>query len=729
MTGSSRIPLVDGARVAVIGGGPSGSFFAFFLRQMAQRVGREFHVDLYEPRDFTLRGPRGCNMCGGIISESLMQSLATEGIQLPTTVIHRRIDSYFLHMDVGSVRIATPAQEMRIAAVARCAGPTGAGRAQESFDAHLLERAVQMGVRHVRQRVSAVGLADGFPYLTTDQAGKLSYDFLVAAVGVNSALLQSLANLPSYRPPPVTRAFVTEFMLGEELIQRYLGSAMHVFLLDIPRLEFAALIPKSDFVTLCLLGDEIDQQVIEAFMASREVKEVLPPHWQVPKDVCHCSPRLSVGSAAVPYGDRLVFIGDCGTTRLFKDGIGAAYRTAKAAARTAIFHGIAAEDFRRSFWPTCRMIQADNRMGRLVFAITGQIQRRRYARRALWRMTSGEQKLTGGKRRMSRVLWDTFTGSAPYKSVFLRSLHPAFLGRFGAQLLAGLRSGEAIRPREQVVFASGETGLAARRYAAGQVIYQQGEPAVCMYILHSGSTHLVRADDRGDHLVAELSAGDFFGETALLEHQRRTCTARVQRDSSVFTLERTSLLARIHADPSMAFRLIEHLARRIGELEASLISSNPRGPQTLALLEVNRERDGNPGAAAVAGGQMGRRYGPGEMIYRQGDRGDCMFVVQSGEVEVVRRSGEQECALALLGPGSFFGEMALFHEEIRPATARARGETYVFTLERNGLLQCIHEDPSMALQLILELARRMASLEEALVRRAPQSQGPASTPA
>jgi CRP-like cAMP-binding protein len=117
------------------------------------------------------------------------------------------------------------------------------------------------------------------------------------------------------------------------------------------------------------------------------------------------------------------------------------------------------------------------------------------------------------------------------------------------------------------------------------------------------------------------------------------------------------------------------------------------------------------------------------MIYRQGDRGDCMFVVQSGEVEVVRRSGEQECSLALLGPGSFFGELALFHGEIRPATARAREESYVFTIERNGLLRRIHEDPSIALQLILELARRMASLEEALVRGAPQSQGPASTPA
>ena len=54
-------------------------------------------------------------------------------------------------------------------------------------------------------------------------------------------------------------------------------------------------------------------------------------------------------------------IGDCGVTRLNKDGIGAAYRTAKAAARTAIFEGVSAEDFRKHYWPVCQAISGDNR--------------------------------------------------------------------------------------------------------------------------------------------------------------------------------------------------------------------------------------------------------------------------------------------------------------------------------------------------------------------------------
>lgn len=96
---SSQPQLDDGSRVAVMGGGPAGSFFSYFLLQMARRTGLRVDVDIYEPRDFFATGPKGCNMCGGIISESLVQNLAAEGINLPASVVQRGIDSYLLHMD------------------------------------------------------------------------------------------------------------------------------------------------------------------------------------------------------------------------------------------------------------------------------------------------------------------------------------------------------------------------------------------------------------------------------------------------------------------------------------------------------------------------------------------------------------------------------------------------------------------------------------------------------
>ena len=100
-TRESSRTLQDGSRVAVIGAGPAGSLFSYFLLNMADAVSLDVDVDLFEPRHFCHRGPAGCNHCGGIVSESLVQRLATEGIMLPDAVVQRGIESYTLHTDVG----------------------------------------------------------------------------------------------------------------------------------------------------------------------------------------------------------------------------------------------------------------------------------------------------------------------------------------------------------------------------------------------------------------------------------------------------------------------------------------------------------------------------------------------------------------------------------------------------------------------------------------------------
>ncbi len=429
--GPSGPNLSDDSRVGVVGGGPAGSFFCYFLLEIAGRVGLKLQVDIYEPRDFSLPGPAGCNMCGGVVSESLVQSLHMEGIDLPAAVVQRSIDSYFLHMDIGDVRIETPLQEKRIAAVHRGGGPRGIQPTSGGLDGFLLERALEHGASLRRARVDGIRWDSGRPQIKTQAGNWETYDLLAVAVGINSPALKLFeAAAPHYKPPRSSKTHISEFCLGRDMIRRDLGSSMHVFLLNLPRLDFAALIPKREYVTLCLLGEEINKPLIQAFLSSHEVRRTLPAHWQIPDEFCHCSPKISVSSAFRPFADRMVFIGDCGTTRLYKDGIGAAYRTAKAAAKTAIFDGISAEDFQRHYWPVCKAIRNDNRIGKLVFAVTRLVQANRIARAALWRMVSEEQRIDGARRRMSVVLWDTFTGSAPYRHVLMRTLHPVFWIRF-----------------------------------------------------------------------------------------------------------------------------------------------------------------------------------------------------------------------------------------------------------------------------------------------------------
>ncbi|MBN1504126.1 MAG: hypothetical protein JW952_03595 [Candidatus Eisenbacteria bacterium] len=424
--------LEDGARVAVVGGGPAGSFFSYFLLELAERVGVRVKVDVYEPRDFSAEAPRGCNMCGGIISESLVQSLATEGINIPPTVVQRGIDSYVLHTDVGDVRIDTPLHEMRIAAVFRGPGPRGAGRAKwGSFDGFLQNRVLDRGAELKRSRVDEIELESGRPRVRTKDGLVETYDLVVVAVGVNTGTLASLRNtIPGYRPPGTTRTYIGEYYLGEDKVAAVLGSSMHVFLLSIQRLEFAAIIPKGDYATVCLLGREIDDELVREFLESPVVGKCLPPESYAGKSACHCRPSINVRGAVRPFSDRVVFVGDCAFTRLYKDGIGAAYRTAKAAATTALLHGVSAADFERHYWPVCRAIGGDNRIGGLTFAATRMVQRIRFLRRAVLRMATVEQRRAGERRRMSLVLWDLFTGSASYRNILFRALQPAFVARF-----------------------------------------------------------------------------------------------------------------------------------------------------------------------------------------------------------------------------------------------------------------------------------------------------------
>jgi flavin-dependent dehydrogenase len=436
----SRLKLEDGARIAVIGGGPAGSFFSIFALEMAARVGLDLTVDLFEPRDFRVQGPPGCNMCGGIISESLVQHLAAEGLALPPTVIQRGIDSYVLHTDVGDVRIETPMLEKRIGAVHRGLGPrTTDGARYESFDAFLLSHAEARGARVIRRRVDQVSREEGFPVIPAEDGTPVRYDLLVLAGGVNAGPPKFLGELGLGKAAPrTTKTVIREYLVGRPVIRASLGDSMHVFLLNLPRLEFAAFIPKGEYVSLCLLGEEIDRKLLDAFLGASEVVACMPPGWEAEQHACKCAPKMNVGWSGRPYGERVVLIGDSGVARLYKDGIGSAYRTAKAAAAAAVFEGVSSEDFRLRYSPTCNSIALDNALGRLVFMVVRQIQKHRFARCALLDLVAREQADRGRPARMSTVLWDTFTGSAPYREIFLRALHPALLVRLGLALAAAL---------------------------------------------------------------------------------------------------------------------------------------------------------------------------------------------------------------------------------------------------------------------------------------------------
>jgi hypothetical protein len=193
---------------------------------------------------------------------------------------------------------------------------------------------------------------------------------------------------------------------------------------------------------MVLIGDGIDQKLVDSFLERPELKRCFPPDVDLQQPSCRCSPRMTISGAQQPFADRIVFIGDCGVTRYYKDGIGSAYRAAKAAASTAVFQGIAASDFRRHYWPFCKRLKSDNMFGKLIFAVIGQIQRMRFTRRAVLRTVTREQNKPAGRQPMSTVMWDMYTGGSPYREILLRTLHPSFWAVFLYDCVVSLIRGD-----------------------------------------------------------------------------------------------------------------------------------------------------------------------------------------------------------------------------------------------------------------------------------------------
>lgn len=113
-------------------------------------------------------------------------------------------------------------------------------------------------------------------------------------------------------------------------------------------------------------------------------------------------------------------------------------------------------------------------------------------------------------------------------------------------------------------------------------------------------------------------------------------------------------------------------------------------------------------------GSLGKVFRDGESIVRQGEVGDCMYVIQDGRVEVIADHDGEEIRLRELGKNDFFGEMAIFEDEVRTATVRAVSEVRVLTIDKKNFLTGIHEDPSLAFRIVETMSHRIRDLTDRL---------------
>jgi len=466
------VSLRDNDCVAIVGGGPAGSFFAIHLLREAKRLNRPLDVVIVEKRGVTDLGTdsfqcRGCNFCAGGISPRLHEVLVEHGLVVPEEVIQGRIDHVWIQGEWKNFRLRVP-KGMQMYSVFRGSLPSRRSGGPGGFDAFLLGEAVKKGARIRHGRVEAIeyaasGMARLMMRTKSGERASLEAGFVAIATGINShagldctddALIASLQRLnPGFVPGRSRKAFIFELEVGEEYLARQMHRELYFieYALRHFALEHTALVPKGRFLTVAMIGKCIDEaslpqdspQLVHDFLTLPQIERILPGLASAPI-ACACAPRMTVTTAKCPFGDRFAIIGDAVGSRLNKDGLFSAHVTASRLAQTVLHDGIDKQVLAKGYGKAIQWLAADNRFGRIVFGASRVAFTRPVLSRVTYQAFATECKERDERNRpLSAVLWKIASGTADYREV-LRDM-------FGYGVLRSVFAGAAVTLRNVVV--------------------------------------------------------------------------------------------------------------------------------------------------------------------------------------------------------------------------------------------------------------------------------------
>ena len=274
----------------------------------------------------------------------------------------------------------------------------------------------------------------------------------------------------------------------------------------------------------------------------------------------------------------------------------------------------------------------------------------------------------------------------------------------------------------------------------GDVIIRQGDQGKSFFRIEKGSAEVFVTGESGEEKkLADLGAGQFFGEMAVVETYPRSATVTAAEDGTEVTeIPEQDLNAYFTEEPDKILELFRHISGRIRALtedykeaaetlkemeEAEEVKEEGllgRIGKALSGLfgakkpEISAETEQMLKGADFTKGYSGEtfRYYADTVIFKEGEPGRCMYAIHWGKVGIYAGYGTPEQKLLTeLMPGSFFGEMGMIENEPRSATAVAEeDETTLEVITPDGLQELFTKNPAKVDMILQGLSYRLRRL-------------------
>ncbi|HJZ12853.1 MAG TPA: cyclic nucleotide-binding domain-containing protein [Acidobacteriota bacterium] len=274
-----------------------------------------------------------------------------------------------------------------------------------------------------------------------------------------------------------------------------------------------------------------------------------------------------------------------------------------------------------------------------------------------------------------------------------------------------------------------------------EVIIKEDDLTEGVYFIHSGSVRIVKQTPFGEQLLTSLGEGEFFGEMDFIDSLHSSADAIAIEESVLFSLSKAKLEELFREQKQLAVQFYWHfwktLSQRVRETNERLksffieakedqarkksIESEVGESVTVDLqkkLAVLKDKGlSSKELSLLAAFSKEEFYKEGQTIFVEGDRGDKLYIILDGEVRISKYiPGVGEEALAILGRGDFFGEMALIDNAPRSADAKAHQDVTVLPIESRLLNEILAKDVMSSYQFLYIickiLSRRLREINQ-----------------